>query len=61
MNTTLGGIRMYQIAKITFKPLPDGSDDILDTIDTILSMLYQNGQISERWIVENRHYLLIYN
>ena len=43
---------MYKIAKITFKPLNKGAEDILDSIENILSILYMNGQISEGWIVE---------
>ena len=43
---------MYKIAKITFKQFKKRAEDILDTIENILSMLCKNGQILEGWIVE---------
>lgn len=43
---------MYKIARITFRPLKEDIEDILDTIDDILQMLYQNGQILQERLVE---------
>ena len=44
---------MYKIAKITFKPLIEESkENIAEKIESILHMLYLNGQIIKEWIVE---------
>ena len=44
---------MYKIAKITFKPLIEESkENIAEKIESILHMLYLNGQIIQEWIVE---------
>lgn len=51
---------MYKIARITFKPLiTEDSKNIADKIDSLLHMLYLNGQIIEEWIIETRdeHYI----
>ncbi len=44
---------MYKIARITFKPIIDGVENIADRIDEILGMLYKNGQILGDWIIED--------
>lgn len=51
---------MYKIARITFKPLiTEDSKNIADKVDSLLHMLYLNGQIIEEWIIETRdeHYI----
>lgn len=52
---------MYKIAKITFKPLKRGAEDILDSIENIISMLHKNGQIVEGWIVEKYDQIYVAN
>jgi len=44
---------MYKIAKMTLKPLVEGSkQDIAEKINSFLYLLYMNGQIIQGWIVE---------
>ncbi len=43
---------MYKVAKIYLKPLSDNKDDIIENVDSLLSMMYKNGQILGEWIVE---------
>lgn len=53
---------MYKIARMTFKPLiTEDSKDIADRINSLLHMLYLNGQIIEEWIVETRDEYFIAN
>ena len=52
---------MYKIAKITFKQFKKRAEDILDTIENILSMLCKNGQILEEWIVEKHDQTYVAN
>ena len=49
---------MYKIARITFKPISEGLENIPDRIDEILSMLYKNGQIID-WIIEDHSPIFI--
>lgn len=43
---------MYKVAKITFTPKANRDKDTADKIDSILSTLYNNGQILD-WIIED--------
>ena len=52
---------MYKVAKIIFKPCKAYLEDIADTIDGILAMLYKNGQISEGWSVEKHDQTYVAN
>lgn len=46
---------MYKIARIHFKPLiKERNKVIADMVDSLLHMLYLNGQIIEEWIIETR-------
>lgn len=50
---------MYKVARIFFKPIANNDNKISEKIDSILWMLYQNGQIIDEWIVETQkeHYV----
>ena len=52
---------MYKVAKIIFRPRAKSNGEILDQMDAILSMLYQNGQILDHWIVESRDQCYVAN
>jgi len=52
---------MYKVAKIIFKPKITDEEEISENICDILSMLYQNGQILNEWIVEKQELQYIAN
>ena len=52
---------MYKVAKIKFKPRIAYSEDMPDTIDGVLAMLYKNGQISEGWSIEKHDQTYVAN
>ena len=52
---------MYKVARIIFKPRNAYVEDIADTIDGILAMLYKTGQISEGWSVEKHDQTYVAN
>lgn len=52
---------MYKVARIIFKPRNAFTEVVSDSVVSILTMLYKNGQISEGWSVEKHDQIYVAN